>query len=579
MNKKALVIGEDTRSFLSVIRSLGKKKYTVDVVCFDAKSPSLCSKYISNVHLLNYQAYTQHQWLESLLELCKNNQYDVLVPCDERSIFPLFENQTRFPSNIKLAIPNQSVIEHLFDKTTTKSLALSLDVPVARGEILKIKKHRYEDLKAQFGSVFVVKPMLSFTSSNLATRQTVGVIEDQSTFVEYTKYIENNDEFLVEEFFVGNGDGLSILAINGEVLEAFAHTRVNEPRTGGGSSYRKAIPIDSQKLQACERICRATNYTGVGMFEFKTNSQTGKWILIEVNARFWGSIPLAIHAGIDFPAKYIEALLNSKPRQVGINTTYNTNAYARSLSSDLFDSKAEFEYDKQHKGTIVAIKNLGLRLCSFVRTLNNEKIDSYDQNDKQPFIAECKLFFDSTFGERLNRAKTVNQAQQLQGLLTYLYTSPRPSIKFVCYGNIMRSPMAKESLSLLCEQVKLDWDVDSFGFHQNEKRASPIECIEEAAKLGIDLRNHRSKCLRQTHLDSESSVIFVFDDKNMDKIDRYYKAEHVYNLAWFIPQGLGRHKEITDPYGKGNNATAFCYLLIVEAIKNIFEAYLKIKNT
>ena len=579
MNNKALVIGEDTRSFLSVIRSLGKQKYTVDVVCFDAKSPSLSSGYINNVYLLNYQAYTQDQWLELLIEICQSAQYDVLVPCDERSIFPLFENKTRFPTSVKLAIPNESVIKHLFDKTTTKALAKSLDVPVARGEIIKIKQYGYEDLKAKFGSKFVVKPMLSFTSSNLATRQLVGVIDEESTFSHYTQYSHDDDEFLVEEYFTGNGDGLSILAIDGKILDAFAHTRVNEPRTGGGSSYRKAIPIEAQKLEACVKICEATGYTGVGMFEFKTNLNTGDWILIEVNARFWGSIPLAIHAGIDFPAKYIGALLNKVQIDADINTKYNLRAYARSLSSDLFDTKAEFEYDKQNQGILCATKNLALRLISFFRTLNNEKIDSYDKDDKQPFIAECKLFFDSTIGERINRAKKIDQAEQMRSLMTYLYTSKAPSIKFVCYGNIMRSPMAKESLSLLCEQVNLDWRVDSYGFHQNENRPSPTECIEEAAKLGIDLSVHRSKCLRQSHLDSDTSVVFVFDDKNMDKLARYYQAEYVFNLAWFIPQGLGKHTEIADPYGKGNKATAFCYLLIVEAIKNIFEDYLKIKNT
>ncbi|GBL04229.1 ATP-grasp domain-containing protein [Glaciecola sp. KUL10] len=578
MSKKVLILGEDTRSFLSVIRSLAKQGYQVDVVCFDASSPSLKSKYIKNVFLLNYQAYTQTEWLENLISIVEEQNYSAIVPCDERSIFPLNENKKRFPDTTVLAIPNQMVIKHLFDKSTTKALAEKLNIPVAKGEILSIKPMGYDKLKAKFGSQFVVKPTLSFESDNLATRQTVGVISSQIDFDRYTKYISDSDEFLVEEYFTGKGDGLSLLAFDGQVNHAFAHTRVSEPRSGGGSSYRKAIPVDNGKLDACKKLCEATRYHGVGMFEFKTNIETGKWILIEVNARFWGSLPLAIHAGIDFPALYVNSLLQGQHMEKGVNTSYNQQAYARSLSSDLFDSKAEFEYDRANIGSAAALNNLSRRLLSYTRLLTSEKIDSYDPSDRQPFVAECKQFFDSTLADKLKRRSNVIQQEKLRKLLTAIYAARTPSIKFVCYGNIMRSPMAKESLRLLTNQAKLGWDIDSYGFHQNENRKSPDECIEEAAKLGIDLSEHRSKCLRQSNIDIENTIIFVFDDKNMDKLARYYKVESVFNLAWFVPSGLGRHNEIEDPYGKGNAATAYCYLLVVEAVKLIFEEYLKIKT-
>jgi protein-tyrosine-phosphatase/predicted ATP-grasp superfamily ATP-dependent carboligase len=564
MHKKVLILGEDTRSFLSVIRSLAKQEYIVDVVCFDASTPSLKSKYINEIFLLNYQAQ----------EKC----YQVIVPCDERSIFPLNENAQRFPKSTILAIPNQKVIDYLFDKSTTKALAEQLDIPVAKGNIVAIMQEGYKGLQSEFGDRFVIKPTLSFEADKLATRQAVGVIASQKDFERYTAHTSFGEQFLVESYFSGKGDGLSLLALDGEIQYAFAHTRVSEPRAGGGSSYRKAIPVDDDKLAACQKLCKATNYHGVGMFEYKTNPMTGEWILIEVNARFWGSLPLAIHAGIDFPALYIDSLLGKQSKVEKVVTVYNQRAYARSLSSDLFDSKAEFEFDRAHIGSAKAITNLSKRLFSYTRLLTQEKIDSYDSTDKQPFITECKQFFSSTLGDRLSRKKFVEQREKLNDLLAILYSAECPSIKFVCYGNIMRSPMAKESLNLLANQALLGWDIDSYGFHQNEDRVSPKECIEEAAKLGIDLSKHRSKCLRQSHLNAKEAIIFVFDEKNMNKLTSYYQADHVYNLAWFIPQGLGQHKEIEDPYGQGNEATAYCYLLVVEAVKLIFEEYLKIKT-
>ena len=49
-NKTALIFGEDTRSFLTVIRSLYKAGMEVDVVCFSNTSVALQSKYINKVN-------------------------------------------------------------------------------------------------------------------------------------------------------------------------------------------------------------------------------------------------------------------------------------------------------------------------------------------------------------------------------------------------------------------------------------------------------------------------------------------------------------------------------------------------
>ena len=587
MSKKVLVLGEDTRSFLSVIRSLGKAGYEVDVVCYDRQSPTLKSKYISHAYFLNYQSSTQIEWLNALIELVKKEKYDALFPCDERAIFPLFENKDKFPDTCVLAIPNEEVIEHLFDKDKTKQIAIKCGVPVARGEIITLKDKSFEQLQRQFGKKFVVKPTLSFKSEELSKRQKVEIIDEPKQLTEYTRYIDSADQYLVEEYFTGIGEGVSLLAIDGKVQHMFAHSRVNEPRAGGGSSYRKAIPVDAGMAESCIKLCEATKFNGVGMFEFKKNEQTGAWILIEVNARFWGSLPLAVHAGIDFPADYAKSLFGELNVRKLPNTQYNFKAYARSLSNDLYDSKAEFEYDLQHSNIFKAAYHLALRGLSYIRLLSNETIDSYDRADKGPFQAEVVQFYEQTFGHKfaklfskLWRKPLSKQTStiEMNRLMSLLYIAPQISIKFVCYGNIMRSPMAHQTLQTLCDQVDLHWHVDSFGFHQNEHRQSPIECINGAKNIGIELSTHRSQWLKQSSINPDDDIIFIFDERNTELLSSFYDCKNVFNLANFVPSGLGQHQEIADPYGNGDEAVKYCYLLVVEAVKNIFEQYLKVNS-
>src|SRR5436309_4883105 len=76
----------------------------------------------------------------------------------------------------------------------------------------------------------------------------------------------------------------------------------------------------------------ALRYTGVAMVEFKIDLPTGRWILVEINGRFWGSLPLAIAAGADFPYWLYQMMVEGRrdfPRE------YAIGIYARNTSQDL----------------------------------------------------------------------------------------------------------------------------------------------------------------------------------------------------------------------------------------------------
>ena len=58
--------------------------------------------------------------------------------------------------------------------------------------------------------------------------------------------------------------------------------------------------LDPKLLDNAKKILRATNWHGVAMVEFRVAAD-GTPYLMEVNTRFWGSLQLAIDAGVNFP--------------------------------------------------------------------------------------------------------------------------------------------------------------------------------------------------------------------------------------------------------------------------------------
>jgi predicted ATP-grasp superfamily ATP-dependent carboligase len=107
---------------------------------------------------------------------------------------------------------------------------------------------------------------------------------------------------LVQEFVDGEGVGYFALLRHGELRAEFAHRRVRDVHpTGSGSAVRVSVEPDPELRRASLAILKALRWQGVAMVEFR-QAPGEPPVFMEVNGRFWNSLPLACYAGADFPA-------------------------------------------------------------------------------------------------------------------------------------------------------------------------------------------------------------------------------------------------------------------------------------
>jgi len=570
-NKTALVFGEDARSFLTVIRSLHQAGMIVDVVCFSNTSVALKSNYINKKYGLNHQAMTVEEWREEVEKIILSNHYDIIIPCDERALFPLMDIKDNISTGTAFAVPERNILGPLFDKVETRQIAELCDIAVAKGERLNISNTSYSHLCQKFNLPLVLKPTQSYDEEDLNKRQSVKIAHNEQHFLEFQQD-HANQQCLVESYFTGYGIGVSILAENGKVKVAFAHARVSEPETGGGSSYRKAITIEPTMLYACQKFCMHLEYTGVAMFEFKYSAKTTDWILIEVNARFWGSLPLAVFAGVDFPAMYAHVLLEKYTPDC---LTYNQSAYARNFSADIYDMMGEYDSLKQKKGSLRAISQLSKRVLSFGRLLTtNESLDSFTWQDQKPFWFE----FYYLFKDKLHKLPVIREHRKKTRVAQFeqQLTKHTNNILFVCYGNIMRSPFAGKLFEQKIKGTTLaNIKVDSFGFHQIENRKAKPQCIKMAKKWHVNIEEHRSKWLSRKDCLTENTLLVILDKKNEWLLQSYYPEINHISLADLVPKSMGFYHEIKDPYDMPSDYLEKSYQLIDASIDELIRIMTK----
>lgn len=394
--ERVLVFGDDMRIFLAVVRSLGRAGKEVHAVPFNWQAPALKSKYVHAVHRVPRFSDSQDAWRDAVLKILRNESFSLVLPnCDDRSILAFDRYREEF-SGYRVAIPNQVSMQHLFDKQCTRELCAQLGIDTVPGARLE-KDDDAQALVARYGLPLVVKPRRSYWPDKSDSWGKVYIAEHEDELAGILAKLGGRSRYLVEGYFAGVGVGVSVLAQNGHIQHAFQHRRLREG-WGGSSSYRVSEAIDQSLREACAKICKHTEFTGVCMFEFRWNESSKAWVLLETNARFWGSIPLPLSLGVDFPRYLYDLMVSGR---VHPPAQYATGIRSRNFVLDGFNLVRGLQRS-----------TLGAWLGELARYLTQplgwltgrERSDSLVVDDLRPAISEWATLLKSV-GQKLTRGR------------------------------------------------------------------------------------------------------------------------------------------------------------------------------
>lgn len=560
--RKVLVFGDDTRSFLTITRSLGRAGWEVHAAPLDHTSPALRSRHLHRIHVLPGWIGTGAAWLDAVEALLRDDRFDLVIPCTETSLLPLSSNRPRFAPLTCLALPDDAAIAVLFNKAATRDLAARVGMPIAPGQRLNADTTA-EALVAHLGLPLMLKPCASYTLDTLDARGKVETIREQGELASRLSEIDR-DAHLMEAHFpkggTGHGVGVSVLADQGEILLEFSHRRIRET-IAGGSYYRVSIPTDPAMHAKVAAMLERLRYTGVAMFEFRVSDQDGSWVLLEVNARPWGSMPLPVALGVNFPLAWANLLLDGvRPAPMA----YAVGVYGRNFLPDAIDVGH----------AVLPLRSGSVRLLTswlleFHRLLiRRERWDVLIPADPMPGLAELWAKAANIMGGlagRLPWSKALRRRIARAALRRALHTplGALPVLEFVCAGNICRSPFAERALQAMLPERKIT--IRSSGTLPRPGRPTPEAGCQAALQSGIDLNTHRSSHFDEAHAE-QADLILAFDERNVTALIQRFPnlSRRIVLLGDF--DGSGR---IADPWGGPVSVFETCYARINHAISTL----------
>jgi len=151
------------------------------------------------------------------------------------------------------------------------------------------------------------------------------------------------------------------------------------------------------------------------------------------------------------------------------------------------------------------------------------------------------------------------------------------SFLFVCFGNVIRSPMCETLLKqALPGPPSRHVAVSSAGLNAVPGRPAHPWATAAAQEFGISLENHRARLLTRDMVDQADAIFAMDYDNLVQLLSRYPDAgDKVFMLSAYASEDYPA-AEITDPYLSGAEATRRCYTILNTCIKNLVHSLARI---
>ncbi len=565
MNKRrcVLVLDGDQASAYAIVRSL--KRHDLDVVTADSRDCCLTSYSKYTQETLRYPSPKEDPsgfiaWLKGLLSC---GHYAYVIPVTDDTLQPIANAREELLAFCPIALAPAEAHEICSNKVATFACAETLGIDVPKSWVVESLADVFH---LQLSFPVVVKPSRSVVSNGGQGRCSLNVryAHDSQELETLVSETVKFGPVILQEYAGGIGVGVEVLVDQGEVVAAFQHQRLHEwPLTGGGSSYRQSVSLDAVMLDGAKKLMKSIGYHGVAMVEFKFDAEAGKRWLMEINGRFWGSLPLCVHAGANFPRWLFDLDVDGlRPER----TEYKIGIRSRKFSRDLFWSIEVLR--KTDPNPLIQWPRRSSGFLSWFGIFHRKhRFDVQNFFDWKPGWIDFKrsiALLLRRMGERKEKLRLLKEMQQWRRDRSRLSSqvSGARHVLFLCYGNINRSAVAEVDFMARAPKVR-GLTAESAGFHDREGRPADPVMLDEAKQSGIDLRASRSARVDQAMID-RADLICAMDVTHLLRMKTEFPgAMKKTFLHGVMNADCSQDIETTDPYGLSPDVYRTCLAKVV----------------
>jgi len=317
MKLDVLLTDGDYKNTYAILRALKEKGLKVGILYNDVFSLSFFSKLVDKRFLVKTRIRKNpdedkfNDFKEEIVTILKNNEISVFMPVGNISYKFASLYKPELQEYCNLALVDDDIMATAQNKSRTFEFAQKFDIPIPRTFTLN-NIDEINEIAKKISYPCVIKKTNYNESGVVYCNNKDELIKNY--YLLYRKRKAKMSLPIVQEYITGPGMGYYGLYDNGKCVGYFMHQRIHEfPITGGASTLAKSA-FDPELKMLGEKLLMNMNWHGVAMVEFKKDLNDGKFKLMEINPKFWGSFELSHKSGINFAyLNYLVAMQQQVP--------------------------------------------------------------------------------------------------------------------------------------------------------------------------------------------------------------------------------------------------------------------------
>lgn len=387
--RTVLVTDAGQRSALAIVRSLGRAGHRVYVASDRRGSLAAASKFGSGEVVVADALSDPSRFLDDLRGAVARWGIDTLIPVTEPALLAVLPARDTF-GGLQIPFADAETFRSISDKPLLLETAPRFGIAVPAQHVLRTRADRASLALASLRFPLVVKPARSVADGQGDGTRTKLAVRHAADAVELGRVLDEMGDgaypLLLQQRIVGPGVGLFLLLWDGETVGVFSHRRLREkPPAGGISVYSESIAADPTLVARSRALLEHFAWRGVAMVEYKLDAASATPYLMEVNGRFWGSLQLAIDAGVDFPALLLAAAWGERPAPVH---SFATGVRCRWWWGDVDHLVARLRRSAAELALPPGAPSRWQAVRDFLRSAPGDRNEVLRREDPRPFFRE-----------------------------------------------------------------------------------------------------------------------------------------------------------------------------------------------
>lgn len=275
------------------IHSISEKKYNENAIGF------------RSAYVKTRITTTEDRFRDALKNhLIRSHQkYQIIYPVDISKMLDVMDIDREYGLNLNYLLPKR---ESLVTADNKELLSRHLDeINLNHPKtFLRVHPDELEQIgRSELTYPCIIKFRGDKRESSWSPEERYSIVTTPEMLASEYRRMHSIEEYpIIQEYIYGRGFGyFALFDKKGKLKAQFCHKRIREyPVNGGPSSCCESF-YDPDIIRIGMNLLESLEWNGLAMVEFKFDEIRKRFSVLEINPRMWGSLPLAVLSGVNFP--------------------------------------------------------------------------------------------------------------------------------------------------------------------------------------------------------------------------------------------------------------------------------------